>query len=66
MFLDVLDIFVCFCYEYVCRKQIITLLMIRVLPQAYAMHCTENPIYVFLEIKRRGLVPNSYIHVQCL
>jgi hypothetical protein len=26
-------------------------------------HCTKNPIYVLLEIKLRGLVPNSYIHV---
>jgi hypothetical protein len=24
---------------------------------------TENPIYVFSEMKLRGLVPNSYIHV---
>jgi hypothetical protein len=28
-----------------------------------ATHCTENPIYVFPEMKLRGLVPNSYIHV---
>jgi hypothetical protein len=27
------------------------------------MHCTENPIYVFPEMKLSGLVPNSYIHV---
>jgi hypothetical protein len=27
------------------------------------MHCTENPIYVFPEMKLRGHVPNSYIHV---
>ena len=27
------------------------------------VHCTENPINVFPEIKLRGLVPNSYIHV---
>ncbi len=27
------------------------------------LHCTENPIYVFPEIKLRGLIPNSYIHV---
>jgi hypothetical protein len=27
------------------------------------MHCTQNPIYVFPEMKLRGLVPNSYIHV---
>ncbi len=26
-------------------------------------HCTKNPIYVCPEIKLRGLVPNSYIHV---
>ncbi len=26
-------------------------------------HCTENHIYVFPEMKLRGLVPNSYIHV---
>ncbi len=25
--------------------------------------CNENPIYVFPEMKPRGLVPNSYIHV---
>jgi hypothetical protein len=24
---------------------------------------TDNPIYVFPEMKLRGLVPNSYIHV---
>jgi hypothetical protein len=28
-----------------------------------AMHCTENPIYVFQEMKMRGLIPKSYIHV---
>jgi hypothetical protein len=28
-----------------------------------ALHCTENLIYVFLEMKLRGLVPNSYIYV---
>jgi hypothetical protein len=27
------------------------------------LHCTENPIYVFPEMKRRGLVPNSSIQV---
>jgi hypothetical protein len=26
-------------------------------------HCKQDPIYVFQEIKLRGLVPNSYIHV---
>jgi hypothetical protein len=26
-------------------------------------HCTKNPIYVFPEMKLRGLVPNSYVHV---
>ncbi len=26
------------------------------------VHCTENPIYVFPEMKLRGLVPTSYIH----
>jgi hypothetical protein len=26
-------------------------------------HCTKNPICVFLEMKLRGLVPNSDIHV---
>jgi hypothetical protein len=26
-------------------------------------HCTENPIYVFLKMKLRGLAPNSYILV---
>ncbi len=25
--------------------------------------CTENPFYVFPEMKLRGLVPSSYIHV---
>ncbi len=28
-----------------------------------SLHCTENPIYVFPEMKLRGLVPNYYIHV---
>jgi hypothetical protein len=27
------------------------------------MHCTENSIYVYPEMKLCGLVPNSYIHV---
>jgi hypothetical protein len=27
------------------------------------MYCAENPIYVFPEMKLRGLVPNSHIHV---
>jgi hypothetical protein len=26
------------------------------------MHCTENLIYVFPEVKLRGLIPNFYIH----
>ncbi len=26
-----------------------------------ALHCTKNPIYVFPEMKPRGLVPISYI-----
>ncbi len=26
-------------------------------------HCTKHPIYAFQEMKLRGLVPNSYIHV---
>jgi hypothetical protein len=26
-------------------------------------HCTENPFYVFPEMKLRGLIPNSYSHV---
>jgi hypothetical protein len=31
--------------------------------EARISHCTENPINVFSEMKLRGLVPNSYIHV---
>ncbi len=27
------------------------------------LHCTENPIYVFSEMKLCGIIPNSYIHV---
>ncbi len=27
------------------------------------LHCTENPIYVFPEMKLRSLLPNSYIYV---
>jgi hypothetical protein len=30
----------------------------------FSIHSTENPIYVFPEMKLRGLVPNSYIHVR--
>jgi hypothetical protein len=26
-------------------------------------HCKQDPIYVFPEMKLRGLVPNFYIHV---
>ncbi len=28
-----------------------------------AVHCTENPIYVFPDMKLLGLIPNSYIYV---
>jgi hypothetical protein len=28
-----------------------------------ALHCSENPIYVLPEMKLRGLLPISYIHV---
>ncbi len=27
------------------------------------LHCKEDPIYVFLEMKLSSLVPNSHIHV---
>jgi hypothetical protein len=27
------------------------------------MHCKDDPIYIFLEVKLRGLVPNSHVHV---
>ncbi len=33
--------------------------------QQKGVHCTENPICVFPEMKLCGLVPNSYIHVIC-
>jgi hypothetical protein len=33
------------------------------LQEIFALHCIENPIYVFPEMKLHGLVPNSYIHV---
>jgi hypothetical protein len=29
----------------------------------WGVHCTKNPSYVFPEMKSRGLVPSSYIHV---
>ncbi len=29
----------------------------------FCLHCTENPIHLFPEMKLRGLVPNSYIYV---
>ncbi len=29
----------------------------------FGTHCTENPICVFPDMKLRGLVPKSYIHV---
>ncbi len=29
----------------------------------FMTHSKEDPIYVFPEMKLRGLVPNSYIHV---
>ncbi len=32
-------------------------------PTYLYLHCTENPIYVFPEMKLRGLVHNSYIHL---
>ncbi len=27
------------------------------------MHCNENPIYLYPEIKLHGLIPNSYINI---
>jgi hypothetical protein len=30
------------------------------------LHCKEDPIYVFLEIKLCGLVPNFHIHVSVI
>jgi hypothetical protein len=37
------------------------------LGQSYARvsvtHCKQDPVYVFPEMKRRGLVPNFHIHV---
>ncbi len=32
-------------------------------PQVHIVHCTKNSIYIFPEMKLRGLDPNSYIHV---
>jgi hypothetical protein len=29
---------------------------------SWSMHCKEDPIYVFPEMKLRSLVPNSYIN----
>jgi hypothetical protein len=29
----------------------------------HMLHCKRDQIYVFPEMKLRGLVPNSYIHV---
>jgi hypothetical protein len=36
-------------------------LVVAVFP--FCLHCAENPIYVFPEMKLRSHVPNSYIHV---
>jgi hypothetical protein len=33
---------------------------------ASCMYCTKSPIYVFPEIKRRGLVPYSYIDLSMI
>jgi hypothetical protein len=32
-------------------------------PPPNPIHCKEDPIYVFLEMKLSGLVPNFHIHV---
>jgi hypothetical protein len=32
-------------------------------PPPPTLHCKEDPIYVFLEMKLSGLVPNFLIHV---
>jgi hypothetical protein len=37
--------------------------MQRNLAHTLQRHCTENAKQIFPEIKLRGLVPNSYIHV---
>jgi hypothetical protein len=29
----------------------------------FCLHCKQDPIYVFPEMKLRGLVPNMHIHV---
>jgi hypothetical protein len=33
------------------------------LDNTYGVHCIENQVYVFPEMKLRGLVHNSYIHL---
>ncbi len=33
------------------------------LSKCAGIHCAENPIYVFPEMKLRGLIPNFFIHV---
>jgi hypothetical protein len=29
----------------------------------YSVHCKEDPIYLYTEMKLRGLVPSFHIHV---
>jgi hypothetical protein len=46
-------------HKYIARKNDMVFLLKN---PTYCMHCTANPIYVFLEMKLQGLVPNSWIH----
>jgi hypothetical protein len=46
------------------RKRIFISIKVRIGDDCqHLIHCTENLIYVFPQVKLCGLVPNSYIHV---
>jgi hypothetical protein len=44
-------------------KQNMTKYCIKNIKISRRLHCADNPIYVFPEMKLHGLIHNSYIHV---
>jgi hypothetical protein len=45
------------------KKDVMTDVEIFIIVQARQRHCTENSKQIFPEMKLRGIVLNSYIHV---
>ncbi len=56
-------------YESACQileptnEKTIEVCFCKLFPKRYELHCNKDPMYVFPEMKLRGLVPNFHIHV---